>query len=140
MTPISSSSRGSIAFTLACGDYDRTRALEEGTIRPDGIDLTYLRLPVEETFFRMLRYREFDCSEMSLSSYCASLHSENPPFIAIPVYPSRVFRHGYFFINTDKGIKSGAAARLSKEGLTVNGTAYAPAAAESKTTPAKSSK
>ena len=55
--------------TFACGDYDRTRALEEGTVRADGIDLTYLRLPVEETFFRMLRHREFEVAEMSLSSY-----------------------------------------------------------------------
>jgi 4,5-dihydroxyphthalate decarboxylase len=42
-----------LRLTLACGDYDRTRALEEGSVRPDGIELTYLRLPVEETFFRM---------------------------------------------------------------------------------------
>ncbi|MGH8696040.1 MAG: ABC transporter substrate-binding protein, partial [Burkholderiales bacterium] len=59
----------SISMTLACWDYDRTRALADGSVRPEGIDLVYLPLPVEETFFRMLRGREFDCSEMSLSSY-----------------------------------------------------------------------
>ena len=64
-----------LRLTLACWDYDRTRALIDGSVAPDGIDLVYLNQPVEETFFRMLRYREFDCSEMSLSSYCASLHS-----------------------------------------------------------------
>ena len=59
-----------LRLTLACWDYDRTRALIDGCVVPDGIDLVYLNQPVEETFFRMLRYREFDCSEMSLSSYC----------------------------------------------------------------------
>ena len=58
-----------VPITLACWDYDRTRALEDGTVAVDGVDLTYLRLPVEETFFRMLRHREFDAAEMSLSSY-----------------------------------------------------------------------
>ena len=57
-----------LRLTLACGGYDRTRALREGTVSPDGIELTYLALPVEETFFRMLRHREFDAAEMSLST------------------------------------------------------------------------
>jgi 4,5-dihydroxyphthalate decarboxylase len=93
-----------IPLTFACGDYDRTRALEEGTVRPDGIDLTYLRLPVEETFFRMLRHREFDVAEMSLSSYVKSLDSDAPPFVALPVYTSRQFRHAGIFVNVDAGI------------------------------------
>ena len=94
-----------LRLTLACWDYDRTRALIDGSIVPDGIDLVYLNQPVEETFFRMLRYREFDCSEMSLSSYCASLHSDNPPFIAIPVFPSRYFRHSCIFVSAKSGIR-----------------------------------
>jgi 4,5-dihydroxyphthalate decarboxylase len=97
-----------LRLTLACWDYDRTRALIDGSIVPDGIDLVYLNQPVEETFFRMLRYREFDCSEMSLSSYCASLHSDHPPFIAIPVFPSRYFRHSCIFISTKSGIRQPA--------------------------------
>ncbi|MBE3597905.1 MAG: ABC transporter substrate-binding protein [Limnochordaceae bacterium] len=72
---------GNLHLTMACWNYDRTRALQEGRIKPDGIDLTYLPLPVEETFFRMLRHREFDAAEMSLSSYVVSLFSDNPPFI-----------------------------------------------------------
>jgi 4,5-dihydroxyphthalate decarboxylase len=55
---------GRVALTLACWDYDRTPALRCGDIRLDGADLTYLSLPVEETFFRMLRYQEFDAAEM----------------------------------------------------------------------------
>lgn len=94
-----------LPITFACWDYDRTRALADGTVRPEGIDLTYLNLPVEETFFRMMRGREFDASEMSLSSYTASLHRENPPFIAIPVFPSRFFRHSCIFVSTRSGIK-----------------------------------
>lgn len=94
-----------LPLTFACGDYDRTRALEEGTIRPDGIELTYLRLPVEETFFRMMRHREFEVAEMSLSSYVVSLQRDDPPFVALPVFTSRMFRHGGIYVNTDAGIE-----------------------------------
>jgi 4,5-dihydroxyphthalate decarboxylase len=58
-----------VPLSLACGAHDRTAALARGDIRPEGIDLTFLALPVEETFFRMTRHREFDAAEMSLSSY-----------------------------------------------------------------------
>src|SRR5215471_3915582 len=93
-----------LRLTLACWDYDRTRALVDGSVVPDGIDLVYLPLPVEETFFRMLRYCEFDVAEMSLSSYTVSLGAENPPFIAIPAFPSRFFRHSCIFVSTKSGI------------------------------------
>jgi 4,5-dihydroxyphthalate decarboxylase len=94
-----------LRLTLACWDYDRTRALADRSVQPDGIDLVYLTQPVEETFFRMLRHREFDCSEMSLSSYTASLNAEDPPFIAIPVFPSRFFRHSCIFVSAKSGIR-----------------------------------
>jgi 4,5-dihydroxyphthalate decarboxylase len=93
-----------LKITLACWNYDRTRALMDGTVQPTGIDLNYLNLPVEETFFRMLRHREFDAAEMSLSSYTVSLFTEDRPFIAIPVFPSRFFRHSSIYINADSGI------------------------------------
>ena len=95
-----------LQLTFACGDYDRTRALEDGSVRADGIDLTYLRLPVEETFFRMLRHREFDVAEMSLSTYVATLDQDPQPFIALPVFTSRMFRHGGIYVNADAGIAS----------------------------------
>lgn len=95
---------GRLQLSLACGDYDRTRALEEGTVRADGIDLLYLRLPVEETFFRMIRYREFDVAEMSLSSYVASLSKQPAPFVALPVFTSRMFRHSSVYVNSAVGI------------------------------------
>lgn len=94
-----------LKLTLACGDYDRTRALEDGSIRPSGIELNYLRLPVEETFFRMMRHQEFDVAEMSFSSYVVSLQRENAPFVALPIYPSRMFRHGGIFVNRDSGVE-----------------------------------
>ena len=94
-----------LPLTLACWDYDRTRALTDGSIRPDGIDLNYLALPVEETFFRMLRHREFDAAEMSLSSYTVSLQRDDPPFIAIPVFPSRFFRHASIFVSAKSAIR-----------------------------------
>src|SRR6476469_3516014 len=93
-------------LTFACGDYDRTRALEDGSVRPDGIDLTYLRLPVEETFFRMMRHQEFEVAEMSLSSYVVSLRADPSPFVALPVYTSRMFRHGSLYCHADAGISS----------------------------------
>ncbi len=95
---------GKLRLSLACWNYDRTRALLEGRVPVDGIELTYLNLPVEETFFRMLRHHEFDAAEMSLSSYVLSLSSENPPFIAIPVFPSRFFRHSCIYINRTAGV------------------------------------
>jgi len=90
---------------MACWDYDRTRALLEDRVPIDGIELNYLNLPVEETFFRMLRHHEFDVAEMSLSSYTVSLFKENPPFVAIPIFPSRFFRHSCIYVNRDSAIR-----------------------------------
>ncbi len=94
-----------LRLTLACWDYDRTRALADGRVQPEGIDLNFLPLHVEETFFRMLRNREFDVAEMSLSSYCVSLMRGDPAFIAIPVFPSRFFRHSCIFVSAKSGIR-----------------------------------
>jgi 4,5-dihydroxyphthalate decarboxylase len=78
----------------------------DGRVQVDGAALNFLNLPVEETFFRMARYREFEISEMSLSSYCISLSKPERPFIAIPVYPSRFFRHSCIYVNASSGIKT----------------------------------
>jgi len=94
-----------LRLSLGCWDYDRTRALMDGTVVPDGIDLNYLNMPVEETFFRMLRHREFDVAEMSLSSYTVSLFKPERPFIAIPIFPSRFFRHSCIYVYADAGIR-----------------------------------
>lgn len=96
---------GKIRLTLACWDYDRTRALQEGSAQVEGIELTYLPLRVEETFWRMLRYQEFDAAELSMGSYLMARDKGFPRLVAIPVFPSRTFRHSCIYINTDSGIR-----------------------------------
>lgn len=93
-----------LKLSLACWNYDRTRGLMDQSIQADGIDLNYLNLPAEETFFRMLRHHEFDVAEMSLSSYVVSLSFKPQPFIAIPVFPSRSFRHSCIYVNAQSHI------------------------------------
>lgn len=94
-----------LSLTFGCWDYDRVSALQNGRVKPKGIDLRFLNMIVEETFFRMLRSKEFDMSEMSMSSYVVSLTRKESPFIAIPVFPSRFFRHSCIYINANAGIE-----------------------------------
>ncbi|KAF5613325.1 4,5-dihydroxyphthalate decarboxylase [Fusarium sp. NRRL 25303] len=94
-----------LKLSFACWDYDRMKALEDGRVRADGIELNFLNHRVEETFFRQLRFHEFEISELSLSSYILTLNQDNPPFIALPVFPSRFFRHQSMYINKNSGIK-----------------------------------
>jgi len=93
-----------LPLSLACWDYDRTKALENGSISPEGIELNYLPLGMPESFFRMLHHREFDISEMSLSWYTRTLGFDEPPFIAIPCFPSRMFRHSSIYVHVASGI------------------------------------
>ena len=93
-------------LTMSCDSYDRVQALIDGSVKPEGIDLTFLANTGAETFWRMLRYKEFDVAEMSLSSYVATLFSEDPAFIAIPVFPSRVMRHSCIQINSEGSVKT----------------------------------
>lgn len=96
---------GNLNLTLGCWDYDRVQAMMDGRVRPQGIDLTFLNMIVEETFFRMLRNREFDVAEMSMSSYTVSLSKPDRPFVAIPVFPSRFFRHSCIYVSAKSGIR-----------------------------------
>jgi 4,5-dihydroxyphthalate decarboxylase len=89
-----------LPITLACGPYDRTQALADGRITVDGVDLRYVHLEPEEIFFRMVKYGEFDVAELSLSTYLLT-HLADGPFVAIPVFPSRLFRHTSAYINGD---------------------------------------
>ena len=91
--------------TLACWDYDRTRPLLDGRVRAEGIALRYLPLKMPESFFRMLRHAEFDLSEMSFSWYVRTYFRDERPFVAIPVFPSRMFRHGSIYVHTASGIE-----------------------------------
>lgn len=109
-----------LRLSFSCWDYDRVRAVQDGRIVPQGIDLTFLPNAPEETFFRMLKWREFDVAEMSLSSYVLSLFDDEPPFVAIPVFPSRVFRHGSIYL----GPSTSASAPADLAGCTVGVPEY----------------
>jgi 4,5-dihydroxyphthalate decarboxylase len=92
-------------LTIACGPYDRMEAIRTGAVQIEGIDVTYV--PIQsppEIFARMMKASEFDVSEMSLSSYLSNRVRGNFPFVGLPVFPSRVFRHGNVFINRKSGI------------------------------------
>ena len=92
-------------LTLACGRYDRTQALIDGRVRIEGVnELDYLALRPGETFWRMLNHEEFDVSEMSLSSYTILRSEGDERFIAIPVFPSRVFRQNALYVRADSPI------------------------------------
>jgi 4,5-dihydroxyphthalate decarboxylase len=92
-----------LTITLGCGDYDRTRAIADGRVTVEGVDLRCVPLEPEEVFFRMARHREFEVAELSLSTYVITLFHDSP-FVAIPVFPSRMFRHGGIFVHEDSGI------------------------------------
>jgi 4,5-dihydroxyphthalate decarboxylase len=97
-----------LPVTLAAGNYDRTRAMQDGRVNVEGVDLNYVPLLMPESAFRMQQYEEFDASEMSLSWYVRRVNDRDSPYTAIPVYPSRVFRHSSIYINADSGIESPA--------------------------------
>jgi len=95
-----------IPLTLACGDYEIVRALKEGQVEPDGIDLTVLtEMDSTTRHWRFIRNRDFDMAETSASSYVVA-KDRGEPVTALPVFLHRRFRHGFVFINTQKGIKS----------------------------------
>ena len=92
-------------LTVACGEYDRTHALQTGAVEAEGIRLNYLPLQSEEIFWRMGHYREFDASEMSLSNHITMMSRGDSPFVGVPIFPSRFFRHSSVFFNAESGIK-----------------------------------
>lgn len=93
-----------VHLTLATGDYESIRALKEGTVQPDGIELTVLTdMNSAVRHWRMLRNCEFDVAELSMSNYLMAKYT-GLPFVAIPVFLHRRFRHGFIFVNSAKGI------------------------------------
>jgi len=94
-----------LKLTLACGNYDRTRALMDGTVKIEGVDLNYIALGPSELFWRMLNNEEFDVSELSLSSYTILRGEGDNRFIALPVFPSRIFRQSCLYIRSNAGIQ-----------------------------------
>src|SRR5437868_1018033 len=90
---------------MAGREYDRNRALKDRTVRPLGIELQFVDLKVSEIFWRMARYADFDVAEMSLSTFILTREKQTTDLVAIPVFPSRAFRHDMIFVNTDSGIE-----------------------------------
>ncbi|MEH2332426.1 hypothetical protein [Nostoc sp.] len=91
---------------IAFGEYDRTRILADGTVKIDGVDTTFHSNPiVTEVFEGMIRKHAFDVSELGMTYFLRTMDFEEPPFIAIPVFPNRCFRHSAIYINKASGIK-----------------------------------
>ncbi len=106
-----------LSLTYAGGLYDRTMALRTGEIVPEGVRLEYLTLPVEDVFWRMMRYQEYDLSEMSLASYAIAHERGEPDFMAIPVFPSRHFRLSNIYVRADSPLSALSELRGKRIGM-----------------------
>jgi 4,5-dihydroxyphthalate decarboxylase len=106
-----------VRVALAVGDYDLTRPLIDGTVTPRGVDLTVMTLPSPQRHWRMVRHREFDAAELSLSSYVVARSRGQDDLVAIPVFPHRRFRHGYVFLPASSDVDSAAALAGGRIGL-----------------------
>jgi 4,5-dihydroxyphthalate decarboxylase len=95
-----------LELSLACCDYDRTKAIFDGRVQIEGCRIAAAALEPEEAFHRAFRHAEFDISELSLSSYMAQVARGANQYVAIPAFVSRVFRHSSLYIRTDRGIKT----------------------------------
>jgi 4,5-dihydroxyphthalate decarboxylase len=105
-----------LSLSVAIGDYDRTRALIDGSVAIDGVDPVYMPLVPEEIFFRAFRAAEFDICELSLSSYAIKTAQGDCPYIAVPAFVSRAFRHNAVYVRTDR-IKKPADLKGKKVGV-----------------------
>ncbi|MEC7490553.1 MAG: ABC transporter substrate-binding protein [Pseudomonadota bacterium] len=95
-----------LPLTFACGPYDRMEALNYGLIGVEGINLNFIEIQEpREIFDRMVGAQEFDISEMSLAEYITMVAKDSCPFIALPVFPSKAFRHAFICVNRNAGIK-----------------------------------
>ena len=93
-----------IELTMGFHDYDHVRDLTTGRIKPEGITLRALQMEVEEIFPRFSQHQEWDVSEMSFGVFCSAVAGGDAPFVGIPVFPSRVFRHSSIYVRADAGI------------------------------------
>jgi 4,5-dihydroxyphthalate decarboxylase len=93
-----------VPITIACGNYDRTRAIQDGRVKVEGCAVTYLPLYPEEIFHRVFRFQEFDVSEISFSSFIRTVAAGTSEYVGIPAFVSRIFRHSGIYIRTGAGI------------------------------------
>ena len=103
-------------LSIAVRDYDRTRPLMDGLVAIDGVDPVFMVLDPEEIFFRAFRHAEFDVCEMSMSSFTVKTVQGNNPYVGVPVFVSRAFRHTSIYVRTDR-IKAPADLKGRKVGV-----------------------
>ncbi len=106
-----------VPITIACGNYDRTRAILDGRVKVEGCAVTYLPLYPEEIFHRVFLYQEFDVAEMSCSSYIRTTAAGTSHYVGIPAFVSRLFRHSGIYVRTDAGIREPGDLRGKRVGL-----------------------
>ena len=104
-------------LSIAVGDYDRVRPLIDGAVGIDGVAPLFMTLEPEEVFFRAFRHAEFDIAELSLSSFTVRTARGDNPYVGVPVFVSRAFRHSGIYIRTDRGIRAPADLKGRKVGL-----------------------
>ena len=90
-----------LELTMAVGNYDHVRDFASGKVKAAGIEIAYLDQPLRETFYRFLRFREWDISEMSLAKYVSLISQDDRSLVAIPVFPSRIFRLSAVYVRSD---------------------------------------
>ena len=95
-----------LSLTMAIPEYDHTRDVVSGRVPVEGIDLTCLIYPVEEIFYRFIVYKEFDVAEISFAKYSALIAQGNTDFFALPIFPSRVFRHSSLYVRDGGSVKT----------------------------------
>jgi 4,5-dihydroxyphthalate decarboxylase len=93
-----------LTLSMACCNYDRCHALFDGRVQVDGVELLATPIEPEEAFHRAFQYQEFDVSELSLSSFSMLTSRGDAPYVGIPAFVSRLFRHSGIYIRTDRGI------------------------------------
>jgi 4,5-dihydroxyphthalate decarboxylase len=91
-----------LALSVAVGDYDRTRPLIDGAVRIDGVDPIVMTLSPEEIFFRAFRDAPFDICELSLSSFTVKAAAGDCPYVGVPAFLSRAFRHTSIYVRKDR--------------------------------------
>src|ERR1044071_2901199 len=89
-------------LSVAVGAYDRTRALVDGSVQIDGVNAHCMTLSPEEIFFRAFRHAEFDICELSLSSFTVKTAQGDNPYVGVPAFLSRAFRHTSIYVRTDR--------------------------------------
>src|SRR5262245_10796690 len=89
-------------LSVAVGDYDRNRQLMTGAVQIDGVDPVFMTLPPEEIFFRALRHEDFDICQLSLSSFTMKTAMGGGPYVGVPAFVSRAFRHTSIYVRTDR--------------------------------------